>query len=319
MAKLLESKKNQFGQQCFLVGSITSQGWIIIWDLNSRRPILEQDTGLQSCSWAAIVPVENEDILTFVHSRTEGLFKFTGFPGLLKDPENVFTKIRSVAAHPGFCKPDIFTSGQNSLIAYPCVADKSTENYCKLLRTDLKEEATFPPLEPIVFVIAVEFSNGLKSVLCGSETGSLILFDIQTARPVGVANIHGDSTDKDTDEVPFCCDFDQISSTVLIGSSHRHLYSFNLPSMELAKKVPVTNPGTICVSIRQDGRLAATGGTDKMVRIFTYPNLKPLAVLSFHSDVLSTLRFFKTPDDGYLLLSSSQDSAIAVWDIYGKE
>jgi len=146
----------------------------------------------------------------------------------------------------------------------------------------------------------------------------LILFDVRSARPVGSTNIHEHNPSKDDkDEVPFCCDYDPVNSSVLIGGSHRNLYSFEVPSLQLAKRIVVTNPGTTCVSIRQDGQLAATGGTDSAVRIFSWPDLKALAVLKFHCDVVSTCRFFQTSEE-FLLLSCSQDSALAVWDIYSK-
>ncbi|KAJ1448986.1 WD40-repeat-containing domain protein [Pelagophyceae sp. CCMP2097] len=67
--------------------------------------------------------------------------------------------------------------------------------------------------------------------------------------------------------------------------------------------------------VRPDGKLIATAGWDKRVRLFSAqpPKFKALVVLKYHDDSINALDF---SPDSTLLASGSKDTKIAVWKLF---
>lgn len=64
----------------------------------------------------------------------------------------------------------------------------------------------------------------------------------------------------------------------------------------------------------------AVGGWDSRVRIFSWKNLKPLAVLNQHKDTVQDINYsiqgIKGYDNKCIMATAAKDGYIALWDIY---
>lgn len=71
------------------------------------------------------------------------------------------------------------------------------------------------------------------------------------------------------------------------------------------------------VRIHRSGKLLATGGTDGDVRLWSFPTLKPLAVLKEHKKEIDDIDFSQ---HGNFLITIAKDGLAVLWDaIKGKE
>ncbi|MFI9848539.1 helix-turn-helix domain-containing protein [Nonomuraea sp. NPDC051941] len=66
------------------------------------------------------------------------------------------------------------------------------------------------------------------------------------------------------------------------------------------------------VAISPDGRLAATAGADRTVKLWSLPEGAPVATLSGHSRPVSAVGF---SPDGRRLAAASEDQTVQVWDV----
>ncbi len=73
------------------------------------------------------------------------------------------------------------------------------------------------------------------------------------------------------------------------------------------------SPGIAAVAVRQDGRIAASAGWDKQLRVWHYAKARPLAVLQYHRAGLTDVAFHARTQR---LASASRDGSIALWSVY---
>ena len=71
--------------------------------------------------------------------------------------------------------------------------------------------------------------------------------------------------------------------------------------------------GLSSVCVRPDGKLLASGGWDRRVRVWQWKRLKPLAVLQLHKATVNAVSFSSC---SRWLASASADKTIAIWSIY---
>lgn len=71
-------------------------------------------------------------------------------------------------------------------------------------------------------------------------------------------------------------------------------------------------PGVACCKFRNDGRIFATGGWDRRIRVFSRSG-KSLAILKGHSDSVTCLDW--NPWIHHMLATGSADSRISLWDV----
>ena len=82
--------------------------------------------------------------------------------------------------------------------------------------------------------------------------------------------------------------------------------------------VPVTNEssgagGLSSVAVRPDGRIFASGGWDRRVRVWQWRKLKPLAVLKHHTATVHAVHFSAC---SRWLATASGDRTIALWSVF---
>lgn len=112
-----------------------------------------------------------------------------------------------------------------------------------------------------------------------------------------------------------CLDFHP-TLPILIGGNHcgtlnihNYLYNTVLGLEE--------HSGSIrCIKIHPSGNLFATGGDDKVIRIWNYTTKKVINVLKGHSDYIRSIDFHPTQP---WIVSGSDDCTIKVWNFYTGE
>ena len=83
--------------------------------------------------------------------------------------------------------------------------------------------------------------------------------------------------------------------------------------ISLRTGLQLKTPGIGAIAIRHDGRIFATGGWDKQLRVYDYQRRKQLAVLQYHRGGVVDVCFQQRTQQ---LASASKDGSIAVWSIY---
>ena len=175
--------------------------------------------------------------------------------------------------------------------------------------------------------MCTRFAQRGQLLLAGWEDGSLQCFDLRRFEGVGRPDESG--VVKLHSEPLLCIEMGPTGQHALSGSADCSLCVTPIAGGCLGKpdvklQIPITNEasgsgGIATVCMRPDGRVFATGGWDRRVRIWQWRGHKPLAVLTQHTGTVNAVSF---SDDSKWLASASSDSTIALWTLFppkGKE
>jgi len=164
--------------------------------------------------------------------------------------------------------------------------------------------------------MSLHFVGGPDSLLSGWEDGSLQLFDLRgTSRPE-VRQLHS--------EPLLCLDVCPTAKAVVTGAADCQMNVVPLVAREngglglgepTKVSIPVTSEssgsgGISSLRVRPDGKIAASGGWDKRVRLWQWRKMKPLAVLRHHTATVNSVDF--SPCCQWLA-SGSSDGTVALW------
>ncbi|XP_054075691.1 guanine nucleotide-binding protein subunit beta-like protein 1 isoform X4 [Rissa tridactyla] len=149
-------------------------------------------------------------------------------------------------------------------------------------------------------------------LLAGYEDGSVVLWNMSMGKALSQLVCH--------QEPVMSLDFDSEKAKGISGSSEKVLSIWSLneqQNLQVYKTHKLVNAGICDITIRPDKKILATGGWDHRIRIFGWKNLKPLAVLDYHTASVHAVSFsdHKIPSER-LLAAGSKDHRISIWSIY---
>eukprot|EP00897_Mesotaenium_endlicherianum_P007842 jgi/Mesen1/7086/ME000369S06411 len=117
---------------------------------------------------------------------------------------------------------------------------------------------------------------GAMNVVAGYEDGSVALWDLRrSTAPLASNRLHS--------EPVLSLALDSSCQGGVSGAADDRLVFFDLSCSEgtmTAREAPAGKPGIGAIAVRDDDKIAATGGWDHRVRVFDYQRRKPLATLA---------------------------------------
>ncbi|EGG17492.1 guanine nucleotide-binding protein subunit beta-like protein 1 [Cavenderia fasciculata] len=150
--------------------------------------------------------------------------------------------------------------------------------------------------------------HGYFNLYAGFENGGLYMWDSRNLEQpiIATPKLHQEPL----------LSFDIQSDSGVSGSGDTSIIEFksNFESrnFDIVQKHVINHNGIADVKIRGDGRIFATAGWDKRVRIFSFRKHCPLAILRNHTESIYTIDF----SSDNVLASAGKDGRIALCDKY---
>ncbi|XP_071849158.1 guanine nucleotide-binding protein subunit beta-like protein 1 [Apostichopus japonicus] len=282
-----------------------NDGKINVWNLKSRRAVEKLDG---HSGKGILTTLARKDGSIISHGRDGKLNIWRLDEGRANITDSLPIPCQS------FCRCDLMEQGDQHLLASPGSEKSEVGIYDSSTLRLVKKLVPASQHKPFGMAMCLKFLNE-ELLAVGYEDGSIAIWDFSRQKIV--------TEKKFFNEPVMCFDFSVDLGKGICGSVEDDLilwtFDLNELKIDMGAKIKVTNPGFSDLVVRQDGRIAASAGWDSRLRIFGMKKLKPLAVLSYHTESVHCVRF-STPlsefDDQQLLAAGSKDKHISVWSIY---
>lgn len=204
--------------------------------------------------------------------------------------------------HEGFCKCDLL----GNLLAIP--QSKNTIQVVDITspsmsRTQLDIKKDVGAVMAVRLFTTEPSSSSSLRIVAAYESGSVCLWDESGGTILQETRVE--------DCMPTCLALND-NKEILLGTSSETLHVLDPSSLSRIRQVALTNPGLSAIALRPtDGRIYATAGWDKRLRLFSSSHHKKLCVLLLHEGTLNALAFA-----GPFLACGGNDAQISLWDLY---
>ena len=213
-------------------------------------------------------------------------------------------------SHTGFCPGYLHRLQSDLVMAVP--SEQSKVVVSRLLQTFIRPLASLLKAEAGTVMSLAQAEADTGRLLAGYESGEIVLWDWNNNTQVLSVNL------ANTIGTIMALTWDRDKRLgVVVGSEDKVLVLDE--KLEVVTERKVTNSGLSSALVRGDGKILLTGGWDGRLRIFSWlkpHKLKPLAVLQFHQEAVSSLASCQSPGGQHLLVAGGKDGKISVWDIY---
>ena len=288
-----------------LVGGTTT-GEIVSYNTNTWR-----ETGRQKIFqaggvlWLDMVDLEGEKTLV-----SQG--RFEGVKMLRRKEEGgEWEEVASFAiSHSGFCAGYLHRLQSDLVMAVP--SEQSKVLVSRLVQTFIRPLSSLLKAEAGTVMSLAQAEADTGRLLAGYENGEVVLWDWSNNSQVLSVNL------APTLGTIMSLAWDREKGLGAVVGSEDKVVVLD-QSLEVVTERKVTNSGLSSVLVREDGKILVTGGWDGRLRVFSWlkpHKLKPLAVLQFHQEAVTSLSSCGSDGGKHLLVAGGKDGKISVWDIY---
>ncbi|KAJ3021816.1 Guanine nucleotide binding protein (G protein), beta polypeptide 1-like [Thoreauomyces humboldtii] len=316
-----------FGSDNTFLASGDVEGNIILWSLETRRPLCQWKA--HSASILALHEVGAGKLLS--HGRDDQLHVWT----LSKEePLNATLEFTLLVNSLNFCAvailSDVDSMGQSrTLLALPGIDENAAIDIYDLTARKYERQGicVAEATKDTGLCMCLKFfqdSNGGQCLAAGYEAGAVIVWDFYSGKLLARSKFH--------DEPVLSLDMTPEGAIGFSGAADTKIvnFRFDLTSsgtgeLTLLKAVAVAR-GISIVRIRPDARIVICGGWNSSISVYAIKSFKPLAVLSAHRLGIQCLAFPKqavreaaeasAPTPGNLFAAGSKDGTITLWEIY---
>ncbi|XP_053679658.1 guanine nucleotide-binding protein subunit beta-like protein 1 [Anopheles nili] len=288
----------------------TTKGTVQLWTLQTNRTSYQLAVGSSPILHLA----HTEDAL--ITQEKEGTVKLW----TLADADYVLRHEISTE-HVGFCRMALDAQTNTVIIprngaAISVLCAKSFSETMRFAPTAEDEKAL--PYGTVMCFQPVELQSQ-RYLLAGYESGSLVLWDFRTGRPVGTT-AHFMTPDADCLQT---LDYDPVTNRGVCGGSSSKLSVFSIDrgtqQVLLKSEIGIKNAGVHRVRIRKDLKVFASAGWDGRLRVFSWKSLRPLAVLTEHKGELLDVAYSEDKVamwNAPVMAAAGKDGQISLWDLY---
>ncbi|XP_053659015.1 guanine nucleotide-binding protein subunit beta-like protein 1 [Anopheles marshallii] len=288
----------------------TNKGTVQLWELQTNRTSYQLNVG-------------SSPILNLAHS-TDALItqEKDGSVKLwtLADAEYLLRHEIS-SEHVGYCR--LAYDAQSSTVIIPrdraAISVLCAKTFSETMRlSPTADDEKLLPYGTVMCFQPIELQSQ-RYLLAGYESGTLVLWDYRTGRPVGSTS-HYITDDADCIQT---IDYDPVTNRGVCGGTTDQLSVFSIDprSHQLIPKsaIGIKNAGVHRLRIRKDLKVFVSAGWDGRLRIFSWKSLRQLAVLTVHKGELLDVAYSEakvTMWNAPVMAAAGKDGQISLWDLY---